>query len=1794
MSGKGKSKKSELEGVDMSKREHKKQVGPLSKAEQTKQRIGQEEASVELATLTLFANENLSKTRELDLSKIIADIDLISVKDESLTLIQKNISIIHVYLAFLQEMAMKYPIDKVFFQIENYKNETERLLRLYNEKKLEIEIEIEEKSESKPVFPITYASKNVLTVNDIQDIPELSEIKGIILTKPKQISEDIEITIERKSISIDLDNTIIVGGITKEKTNLIRALRIACELGKMIDVEEDRKTMRKMKGLTVGDTFNKKLDQKIYHEIKTTKFSSESPITEIISYLKADKIESRTRENVSNDGDLKEPQFKEEDVSIGNISAGQFTSLGNIKFTKFVAAPEDDKKYTLESFFNPIAKTIFFIILKRNSNVETYKTVYHSNYRIDEASQEIIFRPYSEVEAHIPKKSGNRQNIHKDVFNFIYFINSRERTTPSINEKSPWYDVEKKINKMKEDDKEYIKELLVNEEDYNKELKILHNKYTQYTRVKKEHAIPITEFDETFSYKKRGSDYLPPSQVENFKRFGKLDERIKLYSHREIQQNLVPKQKADEQGGYEPVFTLEMKVNIYEKIFLREVFVDKLKNKLPKLKINDTEVDTHPKLTHNEKILIKQYFKDTEETFLKDIFIKKHSSEEIKEASQEQLERMKLELTPEENTRLNIKKKQITINHLVLSPEILRETLGALSKEDKERLEKGKIKVAAHFTSEKKQLYNKVIEIVKPVDFGFTRPFLLTDLLLSKYYKDKLADVLAINKDTVLHWFHLIEELRSIVFTFVSMYYTFENKDNQSYYEISRNKTKGKDDIKEENKIISIPLNKVYQKLPYYGEYSRKADAINVVKNVKFYSRLLNKKDDNGYGIIKVIDELKESDRPKRISLFSIEEANDDYKLESAILSGDKSKIDKEFDRIHSKIISEDIEISESDVTSKEEVVAFYPLLPCKLNGDILLLPEENIETINNSSADTYIFYGPGINNDNESGLPVRKILTLDGNRKVFVTVDEGNVKLIFSDGQLRFFKGTIEELDVSKIDEYQCSSEIYSIKPKGSNFIKCFHKGRITLKDGDNLDNIKPENYIFVGPGIKSDDPSGIRVLDIKNVSNGTKVFLTEDSSLVKMIFSDNNELRYYEGNISNFDSSKINTYKCSSLPYYIRPKINEDGIRCTIRGRIQLLEGYTMDRINDTSKSSYIFYGGDKNGIPVSKIKMLPDRRKVFLAVDGSFVKMILNDGEVRYYEGTLTDFNYDNINKYNCPTVPYYIKPKEYTTSFGEGSDEDDEGSVVKPISFKPKRRDEEDREALAKRRTRAKLDFIRELIKNAAANTFDWKLKQYFDVQQVRQKIEEKINEIYEYRAVTSSKKGTGQKADGTIDFIKNFDSGNPLKIKKALVYIISKISFGILSRDLQIKFSTNYKLDENEITDNVDFEEVSFTKKAQTLQTFNPTKQLSFDLVKKFKEMYKPIHTDSTGKKSNNRLFDSLDQEDLLLLNNIKQNQRRLQEDIESILKKKDIDVDNSAIKNGLESGKDNQIVNAIWQLAKKYGYADIPYNQSSAYVAQMEKEAEERRTDGNVALLKQQLESIDKLFGDSDALSKHTAESKTMLYKIRSELDTQLTQLKSLPQVQPKEEELNLEELEIVIKSKLSNLTDIENEVKKQKFLSSPMTDKLNKEVASFRDEHTIINDEITKIEEKIDAYLLKIEGKNIEKQKKMYEMKILLNTCQQKLTLIDIKLSKRMDNKTVTSSKEAKLVRLQRGDLDSLHTKLREVNRKLKLPPKSEETENKYFTMTEDVNKEEHFMRLYYKYKMKYLKLKQLYSNIE
>ena len=132
-----------------------------------------------------------------------------------------------------------------------------------------------------------------------------------------------------------------------------------------------------LEGLTVGKIVNNSLNQKIYHEIITSQFSRDSPVSGIKSYLKMDKL----------------------DVS----------DNGKVTFIKRM----DDDIFIESIFFN---NNLSFAILRGNI------IFYESKYVIDKNNKEIVYRPHDNE---IQQGPFTLTNIIMNCNSLHRFINSQ-------------------------------------------------------------------------------------------------------------------------------------------------------------------------------------------------------------------------------------------------------------------------------------------------------------------------------------------------------------------------------------------------------------------------------------------------------------------------------------------------------------------------------------------------------------------------------------------------------------------------------------------------------------------------------------------------------------------------------------------------------------------------------------------------------------------------------------------------------------------------------------------------------------------------------------------------------------------------------------------------------------------------------------------------------------------------------------------------------------------------------------------------------------------------------------------------------------------------------------------------------------------------------------------------------------------------------------------------------------------------------------------------------------------------
>ena len=82
------------------------------------------------------------------------------------------------------------------------------------------------------------------------------------------------------------------------------------------------------------------------------------------------------------------------------------------------------------------------------------------------------------------------------------------------------------------------------------------------------------------------------------------------------------------------------------------------------------------------------------------------------------------------------------------------------------------------------------------------------------------------------------------------------------------------------------------------------------------------------------------------------------------------------------------------------------------------------------------------------------------------------------------------------------------------------------------------------------------------------------------------------------------------------------------------------------ETTQSPGILYGpairyDDPAGVPIKEVRTLSDGRKVYLAEDAQYVKMVAENGENGYFTGTIAQFDPAAWATYKTPGEGYKLK-------------------------------------------------------------------------------------------------------------------------------------------------------------------------------------------------------------------------------------------------------------------------------------------------------------------------------------------------------------------------------------------------------------------------------------------------------------------------------------------------------------------------------------------------------------------------
>jgi len=223
-------------------------------------------------------------------------------------------------------------------------------------------------------------------------------------------------------------------------------------------------------------------------------------------------------------------------------SGNRGVNLGNITLTYFLDETQDIK---FEAIFNPFTKIIFIRIFKKKLEEGSFAQMYESEYRLDQESKQIFFRPYTEELAQIPFPIIKERFMGKPK----KFVNPYALIAQVYSKKLSFEDIEKgrvKILKriltltLDSTQQAILQSMLDTDESVKEKNSELLKLYELYKTGTKERPIKdILSFDQEFTTTQWASPKLTPNSVKAFQRFGKLDPRIVLVRKKERQQLIV-------------------------------------------------------------------------------------------------------------------------------------------------------------------------------------------------------------------------------------------------------------------------------------------------------------------------------------------------------------------------------------------------------------------------------------------------------------------------------------------------------------------------------------------------------------------------------------------------------------------------------------------------------------------------------------------------------------------------------------------------------------------------------------------------------------------------------------------------------------------------------------------------------------------------------------------------------------------------------------------------------------------------------------------------------------------------------------------------------------------------------------------------------------------------------------------------------------------------------------------------------------------------------------------------------
>lgn len=192
-------------------------------------------------------------------------------------------------------------------------------------------------------------------------------------------------------------------------------------------------------------------------------------------------------------------------------------------------------------------------------------------------------------------------------------------------------------------------------------------------------------------------------------------------------------------------------------------------------------------------------------------------------------------------------------------------------------------------------LVDRQFEFYKNIDFGIFRPFVLSDIINSRYQDQYLHQILGITVKNVKNWFDIIEEFKSCVLTFISLH-SFFTLTVSRYVNVSKSvrdqfgfyyKTIKLTSSTSNRFYIQFSFNKIYPKVAYTMSSGESERTIEFFKEYLNYPielpsnfNLSNSND---------VEKLKNVEKQHKIDLFVISK----NPIDLPVVNQNKDKISK-------------------------------------------------------------------------------------------------------------------------------------------------------------------------------------------------------------------------------------------------------------------------------------------------------------------------------------------------------------------------------------------------------------------------------------------------------------------------------------------------------------------------------------------------------------------------------------------------------------------------------------------------------------------------------------------------------------------------------------------------------------------------------------------------------------------------------------------------------------------------------------------------------------------------------------